>query len=145
MMVLRVTRNFVTLSDACPLHVILLVTCFLQALNVVGSGEIKKINGVLVDVQDDCHPGKKDSCRPGFCCVKEVIAYRPQYKGQKAAYKLACKRMRREGEFCMPEDVLHICPCNKGFECHTEKGMDYGHCRRVKKSSNKSTKMGVGI
>ncbi|XP_014780076.1 uncharacterized protein LOC106876164 isoform X1 [Octopus bimaculoides] len=117
----------------------LILACHPQRQTVPGvSGEIKEINGLMVDVQDNCDPGNKDSCSPGYCCVKEVIAYRPQYKGQKAAYKQACRRMRREGEFCMPEDALHICPCNKGFECQAEDEMDYGHCRRIKKPENEA-------
>ncbi|GAB1600295.1 uncharacterized protein LOC115214763 [Argonauta hians] len=83
-----------------------------------------------LDNEEECQPQNLTSCPPDNCCVTEILAYQPTFKGEKSPGHLVCRRMRDEGELCILKDALHICPCREGLECLETENSDYGHCSR---------------
>ncbi|XP_045157017.2 uncharacterized protein LOC123523399 [Mercenaria mercenaria] len=109
------------------------LTCsvlFLAFLHVV-CGNLVTIDGELIRIVDKCTPGDDSTCPSGKCCVKEGLAYIPEYTGPKPAYQIACKPYRQQGEFCYHSHVHtnthEVCPCAPSLNC-TSHGI-FGHCQ----------------
>merc|ERR1712140_44414 len=103
--------------------VIIQILCFVNA-------DIRLVDGHLTDVRDNCTIGDLNSCGPGKCCVKDALAYIPEYTGVRASYVIECRPLQKEGHLCYTKDNSPFCPCESNLVCDTTKGLGapFGHC-----------------
>ncbi|XP_052815286.1 uncharacterized protein LOC128242239 [Mya arenaria] len=82
------------------------------------------VDGHLVRLMNNCTVGDASSCRPGYCCTKQLLNYPADYSGTRPQYQIECKPLRGTGEFCYFNTPENFCPCIT--HCHTN-GF-YGSC-----------------
>ncbi|XP_052826107.1 uncharacterized protein LOC106870902 [Octopus bimaculoides] len=123
--------NFVQLTWTCLAVGIFFHVIYGNPVAPVDQEETTDDDSFPLDNEEECQPKNVTSCPPDHCCVTEILAYQPSFKGQRAAGHLVCRRMRDEGELCILKDALHICPCREGLDCVEMDDSDYGHCSRI--------------